>query len=260
MRRGSAERLRRQGAALRRLLNALATGGREPIISLEDWEEHLGRQPSLLKTPVGRWFRAALRGEWQPAEPPTALCAFLTDEIEATVRAQPGPWATVWGHILRVAGYAVRLAGESGVDPQAAYLAALFHDACKLEEWDAGRPHAELGAELAVRTLGGELPAETLRAVRDAILIPPARPPLSWGIARVLHDADKLDKIGATGLIRRVSKAGDIEEACEGAERSVAEADAFPLPALLATDEFLRPKLAFALTLEKRLDEACDLP
>jgi putative nucleotidyltransferase with HDIG domain len=245
-------------SALRWLFDALATGGREPIITLDDWQAHLTRSPYMQKASITRWFLAALRHEWRAPEPPTPLCVALTENVQAHLESRQGPWATVWGHIRRVAGNALWLAGWSSVDPEAAYLAALFHDAGKLDEWDTGRPHAELGAEMVVRRLRGKLPADTLKAIQDAIAIHPDRPPSSWKVAGVLHDADKLDKVGAAGLIRRLSKTGDRVEACLGARRTLDEAETFPPPALSVTETLLRPKLAFAHTLAGLIDEACE--
>lgn len=247
----------RQSSDLARLFRALAVGGRRPIIALEDWEDHLNSQPDLRQTVVKRWFLAALRHEWQSHEPPSSLCAVLSEEVESYLEARPGPWVTVLGHILRVAGNTVWLAERSRIDPEAAYIAALFHDVGKLDEWDTGRPHAVLGARYAAQQLDGELPRHTVRTICEAVADHGYRPALSQKVARVLHDADKLDKIGATGLIRRISKTDNLEDACLNAERTVYEAIDFPLPCLAATDDLLQPRLAFTRTIERHLDSVC---
>lgn len=242
-----------RAAGLRSLLKALATGGREPLLELSDWEDYLYDQRSLRHSSVLRWFLMALRHEWQPPSAPTALCAAVTDDVEASLRFQPGPWATVLGHILRVAGYAVWLAEESRIDPEAPYIAALFHDYDKLNEWDKGLSHAELGARHVTRVLAGELPRDVIAAIQDAIAIHPDRPAPSWSVARVLHDADKLDKVGATGLLRRVSKTEDLDDAYTEAERTLDDAEFFPPPCLAATRKLLNAKLAFTRTLGELL-------
>jgi hypothetical protein len=247
----------RQASSLAHLFRALAVGGRQPVITLEDWEDHLGNQPGLRQTSVKRWYLAALRHEWQSPDPPSSLCALLSEEVEIYLETRPGPWATILGHILRVTGNAVFLAERSQVDPEAACLAALFHDMGKLDEWDTGRPHAVLGAQYAAEQLDGELPRHTIRVIGEAITNHGYRPAPSQKVARVLHDADKLDKIGATGLIRRISKTDNLRDACLNAERTVYEALDFPPPCLAATEGLLRPKLAFTRTIERLLDDAC---
>jgi putative nucleotidyltransferase with HDIG domain len=243
---------------LRWLFDALATGGREPIITPDEWEAHLVHQLRLQQTEITRWFLAALRDEWLPPQPPTPLCDTLTGEVRAYLRSRQGPWATVWGHTWRVGGMALWLAEQNNLDPEVAYLTALFHDAGKLDEEEIGQPHPQIGAKMAERRLRGKLPPNTVRLVHDAIWIHPDRPPTSWKVAGVLHDADKLDKIGAAGLARRLSETDNHTDACQGAQRTLDEADSFPALALSASEALLRPKLAFACTLKGLIQEVCE--
>lgn len=247
----------RQASGLIRLFRSLAIGGRQPIITLEDWEDHLNRQPDLRQTAVKRWYLSALRHEWLPHEPPSSLCAVLSEEVESYLETRLGPWATILGHILRVAGNTVWLAERARIDPEAAYIAALFHDMGKLDEWDTGRPHATLGAQYAAEQLSGELPRHTIQTICEAIADHGYRPALSQKVARVLHDADKLDKIGATGLIRRIGKTDNLQDACLNAERTIYEAIDFPPPCLAITEDLLQPRLAFTRTIERLLDHTC---
>lgn len=250
--------LARRTGELRALLERLAVGGRVSLIELADWEDYLNARAGMRHSGMARWFLCALRHEWQHASPPSGLCAALTEDVGDIIGTQPGPWATVWGHTLRVAGNATWLAERSGIDPEAAYLAALYHDVGKLEEWgDSGLPHAELGAREAIYALRGELPRRVIGNIANAIRIHPERPAPSWGVARVLHDADKLDKVGATGLLRRVSKTEDLDEACVEAERTLDDVEMFPVPCLSVSNELLRPKLVFTRTLEEHLYEVC---
>ncbi len=247
--------LRRRASDLRALLDRLAAAGRDPPLDLDGWEDALaGRGRSAVR----RWFLIALRAEWLPLDPPTALAAAMTDHVYEVLRVQPGPWAALWGHIQRVAGCARWLADQRRADAEAAYLAALFHDASKLEERATGLPHEELGAAFAARALAGELPSGDVRLIREAIAIHPDRPPLSWTVACILHDADKLDKVGAAGLLRRASQSEDGEEACAAAWRVLDEGLDFPPPCFSETHALLRPRLAFSRTLEPLLDEVCD--
>jgi hypothetical protein len=242
---------------LRWLFDALATGGRRPIITLNEWEVHLTHQPRLQQTDITRWFLAALRDEWNEPQPPTSLCDTLTGEVRAYLESREGPWATVWGHIRRVAGTALWLAEQNNLSLETTYLSALFHDAGKLDEEKTGQPHPQIGAEMAERRLWGELSPDTVRLIHDAIWIHPDRPPTSWKVAGILHDADKLDKIGAAGLARRLSETDDQANACQGAHRTLDEADSYPVPALSVSEALLRPKLAFTHTLRGLIDEVC---
>lgn len=246
-------------ADLRALFDALAVGGDAPLFDLDEWADHLAARPRLLRSPVGRWFWSALCGEWAPLDPPTPLCVEMTDHVRDTLAGRPsGPWATVFGHIVRVTGTMMRLAAGRRVDPEVVYLTGILHDVRKLDEWSTGRGHESLGAEYAAGLLRGLLPERAIGEIRRAIDIHPDRPPLSWTVARLLHDADKLDKVGAAGLLRRLTLAEDHDDACAGAERTCDDAEDLPAPALDATYALLAPKLAFTATLGELLDEVCD--
>jgi hypothetical protein len=112
----------RQSLDLQRLLSDLATGGRESFITWEDWGGRLGRDHR--SDPVRRWFLCALRHEWPEDDPPTNLCADMADHVEGYLRRRPGPWANLWGHIRRVAGYALRIGEAVGADVETVYLTA----------------------------------------------------------------------------------------------------------------------------------------
>lgn len=237
------------------LLQALAAGGQQNLIEIEDWETFLQGCPALRGAAVSRWFLAALRHEWLPLDPPTSLCAQVTDHVQGYLSGRLADWAGLWGHITRVTGCAGWIAQRRGIDPEAAYLAAVLHDVCKLDETITGSPHEEASAVYAVSLLRGELPRRQLGFIVEAIRAHPDRPAPSWGVARVLFDADKLDKIGAAGLLRRASSAADIDEACAGAERMLDDADAFPALCMAVSTVLLRPRLAFCQTLEPLLPD-----
>jgi hypothetical protein len=115
-----------------------------------------------------------------------------------------------------------------------------------------------MGAVYARRLLAGEVPNDQLDTIAQAIQIHPDRPPSGWRTACALHDADKLDKVGASGLLRRAAIGEDMEEACEGAWRMLDDAEALPSLCFRASEELLKPKLTFAHTLENIMDEVCD--
>ncbi|MBN1658211.1 MAG: HD domain-containing protein, partial [Anaerolineae bacterium] len=103
-------------------------------------------------------------------------------------------------HVLRVLALAERLARAEGADLEVVRTAALLHDAARGQ---SGTEHAAAGAELARRLLVDQ-PPDRVAAVAHAIAAHRFRggPEPETVEARVLHDADKLDAIGAVGIGR----------------------------------------------------------
>jgi len=133
-------------------------------------------------------------------------------------------------HVLRVWRLAQRIGSLEGADMDILQAATLLHDVGRPEEARTGRSHAEIGAEWARRILAGH-PPEKVEAVARAILqhrFRGAEVPDTVE-ARVLHDADKLDAIGAIGIARAYAVAGQYrqrlwaEVGAEYAERPPAE-------------------------------------
>ncbi len=108
-------------------------------------------------------------------------------------------------YVLRVLALAERLALAEGADLEIVRPATLLHDAARGE----GGDHAQAGAELARRLLAGH-PPEKVEAVAHAIAAHRFRTgPAPQSLeARVLHDADKLDAIGAIGVARAFACGG----------------------------------------------------
>ncbi|MBN1657399.1 MAG: HD domain-containing protein [Anaerolineae bacterium] len=132
-------------------------------------------------------------------------------------------------HVLRVLALAERLARAEGADLEVVRAAALLHDAARGKgagriplpagrtplpagrtplpagrtPLPAGRDHAAAGAEIARHLLAGH-PPDRVEAVAHAIAAHRFRggPEPQTIEARVLHDADKLDAIGAVGIGR----------------------------------------------------------
>ena len=122
-------------------------------------------------------------------------------------------------HTLRVLKNARMLASEEACsEPECLLidLAALLHDCARPEEFASrGRIcHAELGekkAEEILRSLGCSDP-EVILPVCDAVRCHRFRGKFRPAtiVARVLHDADKLDSIGAVGIGRAFHYAGKL--------------------------------------------------
>ena len=60
--------------------------------------------------------------------------------------------------------------------------------------------HEEAGAQFAAGLLAGHLPPEQIASIEAAIRIQGDEP-----LRHIVYDADQLDKIGAAGIVRRVS-------------------------------------------------------
>jgi uncharacterized protein len=113
-------------------------------------------------------------------------------------------------HVLRVLALAERLAPAEGADGEILRAAVLLHDIARGDEAGVqGLDHAQAGAEVARRLLAGH-PPERVEAVARAIAAHRFRagPPPETPEARVLHDADKLDAIGALGVARAFAYGG----------------------------------------------------
>lgn len=184
-------------AAVRALLRGLLVGERRLMASVGDWAERLAGDGD---SPLAGRFIEQLDDEWFDAEPPDALAESITEQVRTRLSAWHPGWPHLWGHILRVTGTAVALAEDEREDPLLAYLAGTIHDVAKLDELRTGEPHEEQGAVFAARALRGALRPSQIDAIQAAILKEG-----DDALTDLLNDADKLDKIGAAGLVRRAS-------------------------------------------------------
>jgi uncharacterized protein len=112
-------------------------------------------------------------------------------------------------HVLRVLAMAERLARQEGADLEIVRTAALLHDVARGHGDRLISDHALAGAEFARDLLQGQT-AEKVEAVAHAIAAHRFRagPDPQTPEARVLHDADKLDAIGAIGVARAFAYGG----------------------------------------------------
>ena len=112
------------------------------------------------------------------------------------------------GHLLRVARWTLRLAGDE-VDARLAVAAALLHDVVNVKKTGPRRGAAsERSADVAREVLPGlgfsPLEAEAVaEAVRDHSFSRGATPTTALG--RALQDADRLEALGALGAFRCIA-------------------------------------------------------
>jgi uncharacterized protein len=112
-------------------------------------------------------------------------------------------------HVQRVLALAERLAREENADLEIVRTATLLHDVARGQHDRPVADHAQAGAEFARQVLTGH-PPEKVEAVAHAVAAHRFRtgPDPQTLEARVLHDADKLDAIGAIGVARAFAFGG----------------------------------------------------
>src|SRR6266571_9351291 len=109
-----------------------------------------------------------------------------------------------WEHVHRVYHLALYLAEQEHADGLIVGMAALLHDLGRTTRGPT-RSHAERSAKLAKKLLATyDFPSETLYAILHAILAHSYRHGVEPATleASVLYDADRLDSLGASGVIR----------------------------------------------------------
>ena len=112
-------------------------------------------------------------------------------------------------HVLRVLALAERLAQQENADLEIVRTATLLQDVARGHGDRLVADHAQAGAEFARELLAGH-PPEKVEAVAHAVAAHRFRtgPPPQTLEAQVLHDADKLDAIGAIGVARAFAYGG----------------------------------------------------
>ena len=200
------------------LLGGLAAGVDQPLFSVDDWAMRLGDDPSAQQ------FVDQLRNEWLPASAPDEYCQQMMDFTRGYLEPYAG-WPHLWAHLLRVTGAALALAPEAGIDLSHAFLLGIFHDIGKLDELHSGGSHEQIGADLALELLRDHLTRQIVTLLTNVIAkkASPLNP-----YTRLIHDADKLDKIGATGILRRLSTSTGTYFAALALNRVEDDANNFP--------------------------------
>ncbi len=137
----------------------------------------------------------------------TKQAMHLLAEVETKAQAYYHDFADLahgWEHVQRVYHLALYLAEQEQADGLIVGLAALLHDLGRTTPGPM-RSHAERSAKLAKKLLVAyDLPHETQQAIFHAILAHSYRHGVEPETleARVLYDADRLDSLGASGVIR----------------------------------------------------------
>jgi uncharacterized protein len=136
-------------------------------------------------------------------EQETAMLAEVSMEVQARF-ADFTDLAHGWEHVYRVYHLALRIAEQEDAYSFIVGMAALLHDLGRTTR-DPKRTHAERSAILATELLAPyALPLDTEQAILHAILAHNYRRGITPETleARVLYDADRLDSLGASGVIR----------------------------------------------------------
>ena len=219
------------------LLSGLLVGASQPMESVGDWADRLAGDDA---SPLTQQFVNQLDDEWFDALPPDDFCQQITAQARARIAVWHPGWPHLWAHVLRVTGVAVALAEEARIDPVLAYLMGMCHDVAKLDEMRSGEPHEETGAAFARRVLRGHLAPADIDSIQAAILKEG-----DDALGDILHDADKLDKIGAAGIVRRASTATRRSWLPEALWRVGDDAARFPAMHFDLSDDLAHSKLDF---------------
>jgi uncharacterized protein len=110
-----------------------------------------------------------------------------------------------WEHVSRVYQLALYIAEQEGANSFIAGSAALMHDLGRTVPQDGTTHHADLSATLAAELLRTyQVPHHTQEEILHAIVAHSFSRDLEPRTleARVVRDADRLDGLGATGIIR----------------------------------------------------------
>ncbi len=223
--------------AMRELMYRMQVGADQLIQSADEWAERLtDDEPSPL---IAR-FIDQLKSEWLNAPPPDAICEQVMAKARARLSSWHRGWPHSWGHTLRVTGLTVAMAEAEGIDPALAFVAGMCHDVAKLDEFRTGEPHEQAGAQFAADVLKGYLSAEQIASIQAAILKEGKEP-----LRNILADADHLDKLGAAGIIRRVSHSTHQTALPTALWRVMDDAWLFPAMHTGLSDSLFRSKRSF---------------
>jgi len=125
-----------------------------------------------------------------------------------------------WPHVERVLGLALKLAEKyyDRIDLEALVVAVLLHDIGRRFEEDYGQHHAVISASLARRILVAMSYSEEFVEKVEQIILSHSfslKNKAETLEAKILSDADKLDAIGAIGVVRAFMLGGERRESIE---------------------------------------------
>jgi len=119
---------------------------------------------------------------------------------------------SLWDHLLRTARIAEQLGRAEGIDPSTCRLAALFHDAGKFHRGELhgdSSPEEQHSVEILSRMARQHgIADDQVAEVSEAILQLSRGDPDPTPLAKVLFDADNLDKLGYLGVANFFVKRG----------------------------------------------------
>lgn len=132
------------------------------------------------------------------------ILAHAYEEVQRRFAGFDDP-AHGWEHVKRVYKLALHIAEREGADRFIVGMAALMHDLGRLEQSHETQHHVDVSIALATEILNAyQLAPEIKQAILHAIEahsfskgIQPQTPE-----AQVLRDADRLDALGAIGILR----------------------------------------------------------
>jgi len=199
------------------ILRQMLVGAARMMDSVEAWERELNGAPFADR------FMIQLRAEWFPAKAPDELSEHVTAQVKQHLSLWHPGWPHLWAHIWRATGTMLALAPQAEVDPVAAYLTVICHDVAKFDAMESNQSHEELGAKFVEQALAGRIRDKPLEAIQDAICKRG-----NSDLMKLLHDADKLDKIGACGVLRRISTHTNEDWIPEAIQRVKDDWDDFP--------------------------------
>lgn len=116
-------------------------------------------------------------------------------------------------HVMRVYNLAVQIAEKEGADIECVKAAALLHDIARTDELNGKEMcHAEKGAEMAVPILKKfKFSEKQIETITDAIRTHRYKNQMKPNstVGAIVQDADRLDILGAIGVARVFSRAGE---------------------------------------------------
>ncbi len=114
-----------------------------------------------------------------------------------------------FNHVTRVRNLAIHIGKIEGANLEILELACWLHDLGRVDEKKLKRPHAEISVEIAERFLKDvKYNSPKIKDILYAISIHSWKNKAKTKEAQILQDSDKLDVMGALGIMRTFSYGG----------------------------------------------------